>query len=53
MMELFKKHGIPAGIATVLVLAITFVPIYYQYKTTVAQNIRITALETAIAKPVK
>jgi len=31
MMEILKKNGIPAGIATLLVLAITFVPIYYQF----------------------
>jgi hypothetical protein len=31
MMEILKKNGIPAGIATLIVLAITFVPIYYQF----------------------
>jgi uncharacterized membrane protein YukC len=48
-MEILKKHGIPAGIATLLVLAITFVPVYYQYKYTREQNARITALEAKVA----
>jgi hypothetical protein len=49
MMELLKKHGIPAGMATLIVLAITFVPCYYQYKYTKEQNARITALEAQVA----
>ena len=49
MMEILKKHGIPAGIASLIVLAITFVPCYYQYKYTVEQNARITALEAKVA----
>ena len=48
MMEILKKHGIPAGIAAAIVLAITFVPIMYQYKYTKEQNARIAALEEKI-----
>jgi hypothetical protein len=48
-MEILKKHGFPAGIATLLVLAITFVPVYYQYKYTREQNARIEALEAKVA----
>jgi hypothetical protein len=48
MMEILKKHGFPAGIASLIVLAITFVPCYYQYKFTVEQNARITALEAKV-----
>ncbi len=48
MMELLRKHGIPVGIATVLTLAITFVPIYYQYKHTKQQNERIEHLEKQV-----
>lgn len=50
MMEILRKHGAPAGIATLLVLVITFVPIYYQYKTTVNQNARIAQLEAKVEK---
>lgn len=49
MMEILKKHGIPAGIASLIVLAITFVPCWYQYKYTVEQNARIAALEAKVA----
>jgi hypothetical protein len=49
MMEILKKHGFPAGIATLLVLAITFVPVYYQYKYTREQNARIEVLEAKVA----
>jgi hypothetical protein len=49
MMEILKKHGIPTASATLIVLAITFVPLYYQYKTTVSQNARILVLEAQVA----
>jgi len=50
MMEILKKAGLASGIATVLVLAITFVPVYYQYKFTKQQNARIEALEAKVEK---
>lgn len=31
MMEILKKAGLATGISTVLVLAVTFLPIYYQF----------------------
>jgi hypothetical protein len=49
MLEILKKHGFSAGIASLVVLAITFVPIYYQYKYTREQNARIEALEAKVA----
>jgi hypothetical protein len=49
MMEILRKHGFPAGIATLVVLAITFVPVYYQYKYTREQNARIEVLEAKVA----
>lgn len=49
MMDLLKKYGVPAGIATVITLAITLVPIYYQYSYTKQQNERITRLEAHMA----
>lgn len=49
MLEILKKAGIASGIATVVVLAITVVPLWYQYKTTKSQNIRIEALEAKVA----
>jgi hypothetical protein len=45
MLDLLKKHGIPAGIATLVVLALSIVPIGYQWKYTADQNARIAALE--------
>lgn len=45
MLEILKKAGVATGIATFLVLAITFVPIYWQYRTTVDQDARISAIE--------
>lgn len=48
MMEILKKNGIPAGIATVLVLAITFVPVMYQVTFTKEQNARIAVLEQKV-----
>lgn len=49
MLELLKKHGIPAGLAALVVLAVTFVPIMYQYKYTKEQNARIAVLEQRLA----
>lgn len=48
MFEILKKAGVAAGLATVIVLAITFVPIYYQYHFTKKQNERIQALEQRV-----
>lgn len=48
MMDILKKHGIPAGIATLFVLAITFVPVYHQYHFTKEQNARIAVLEEKV-----
>lgn len=48
MMEILKKAGIASGLATLLVLAITAVPIYYQYHYTIEQNARIAVLEEKI-----
>ena len=48
MLEILKKHGIPASIAAAIVLAITIVPICYQWKYTKEQNARIAALEQKI-----
>lgn len=45
MLEILKKAGVASGIAAVIVLAITFVPIWYQFKTAEKQNERIEALE--------
>lgn len=53
MMEIMKKHGIPTAAATVIVLAITFVPMYFQWKTTAAQNARIAVLEQQCVSPQK
>lgn len=50
MIELLKKYGIPSAVATVIVLAVTFVPIVYQYNTTKEQNAKIAVLETKIKK---
>ena len=48
MLEILKRAGISASIATVLVLAITAVPIWYQFDTTKTQNTRIQLLEEAV-----
>lgn len=48
MMEILKKAGIASGLATLLVLAITAVPVYYQYHFTKEQNARIEALEAKV-----
>lgn len=49
MMEILRKHGMNAGLATLFILAITFVPLVYQYNYTKEQNARITVLEAKIA----
>ncbi len=53
MLELLKKHGISAGIAALIVLAITIVPIGYQWHFTKQQNARIAALEKVCLSPSK
>lgn len=45
MLEILKKAGVASGVATIIVLLITAVPIYYQYTYTVKQNAKIAALE--------
>jgi hypothetical protein len=45
MLELLKKAGIASGLVALIVLAVTVVPIVYQYKYTKEQNERITNLE--------
>lgn len=50
MLEILKKAGVASGLATLLVLAITAVPIYYQYHFTKEQNARIDALEKQVAE---
>lgn len=48
MLEILKKAGVAAGLASVIVLAITFVPIFYQYHFTKKQNERIAVMEQRI-----
>lgn len=48
MLEILKKAGIASGLAAAIVLAITAVPLAYQYHYTVEQNDRITALEARL-----
>lgn len=50
MLDLLKKHGVSATLASIIVLAITFVPLYYQYSFTKKQNARIAVLEAKIAE---
>lgn len=45
MLEMLKKAGLASGLAAAIVLAITAVPLVYQYHYTVEQNQRITDLE--------
>lgn len=49
MLEILKKAGVATGVATFLVLAITFVPLYWQYQTSIELRARITALESQVA----
>lgn len=48
MLEILKKAGFPAAVATVVVVLITAVPIWYQIETTKSQNSRIAELEAKI-----
>lgn len=48
MLEILKKAGLASGLAALVVLAVTFVPIVYQYKYTKEQNARIKVLEERI-----
>ena len=48
MLEILKKAGIASGLATIMVLAITAVPIYYQYHFTKQQNAKIAVLEAKV-----
>lgn len=50
MLEILKRAGIASGIATVVVLAITVVPLYLQFKTAAEQNARIQALEAKVTE---
>jgi hypothetical protein len=47
MLDLLKKYGVKAGLAAAIVVALTVIPLYFQYKTTVDFDARITALEKA------
>jgi hypothetical protein len=49
MMEILKKAGLASGLAALIVLAVTIVPIGYQYKYTKEQNAKIAALEAKVA----
>ena len=49
MMEILKKAGLATGISTVLVLAITFLPILYQFETTADLQAEIAALKLEVA----
>jgi hypothetical protein len=48
MLELLKKAGLASGLAAIIVLAVTAVPIWYQIETTKTQNARIDALEQTV-----
>ena len=48
MLDILKKAGVAAGLASAIVLAVTIVPIIYQYKYTVQQNAKIAALEAKV-----
>lgn len=48
MLEILKKAGVASGLAALIVLAITIVPIVYQYKYTKQQNERIAVLEEKV-----
>jgi hypothetical protein len=48
MLELLKKIGFHATVASVVVILITAVPIFYQYHFTKQQNAKIAALEQAV-----
>lgn len=48
MLEILKKAGVATGVATFLVLAITFVPLYWQYQTNIELKSRISKLEAQV-----
>jgi hypothetical protein len=48
MLELLKKVGVASGLAALIVIMITAVPIWFQYETTKEQNIRISVLEAKV-----
>lgn len=48
MLELLKKAGLASGLAALIVLAVTFVPIMYQVKYTKEQNAKIAELEQRV-----
>ncbi len=48
MLEILKKAGVSATIATVIVLAITVVPMYQQYKFMAETQLRLKVLEKAL-----
>jgi hypothetical protein len=48
MLEILKKAGLASGLAALIVLAITIVPIGYQWHYTKAQNERIAELEAKV-----
>ena len=48
MLEILKKAGFPAAVATLVVILITAVPIWYQIETTQAQNAKIAELEAQV-----
>ncbi len=45
MLEILKKIGLTTTVATIVVVLLTFVPLYYQYKATVDFDARLTAIE--------
>jgi hypothetical protein len=48
MLDFLKKHGVPAGLAALIVLIATIGPMYRQYKLDKEQDARIAALEARI-----
>jgi hypothetical protein len=48
MWEILKKIGVASGLAALIVLAVTAVPIWYQIETTQNQNAKIQLLEEAV-----
>jgi hypothetical protein len=48
MWEILKSIGIASGLASLIVLSITAVPIWYQIESTKSQNARIADLEAKV-----
>jgi hypothetical protein len=48
MLEILKKAGVSATIATAIVLAITVVPMYQQYKFMAETQLRLKVLEKTL-----